>query len=645
MPLNEIRALGSWPFTPSCLTDLVPENLLSQVIGGISEYLEAPVVLMEHKPCIESPTKRKTHFIYPAKQSAEGGRKAIKTYRYPKLCRKFQEIFPDADLLCLEDSACRGSDALIGSSQNPVIQRCHLGLNVCTERVEGLGSTLAVCTSGKFIQEGEESLITQCLNEYSKIPSFSKLKYDEALELIYDNDFKKDSLKFTGKFNDEIAHLSGLVQHYLDTHRVQREWMCRELITQALYDIPNNIDDLAKGLTEVLKALRVVLPVSYLALFFADFLGARVLPLVAQDGLNQQQVRSVHFNWRKAELPGRNLFQTQQWIQDNENNPEFPAIFIQKGIKGEGKDFFLSADHIIPMGKDFRGLLLVGPWTHKKFDNETKTKGQKFIQSIGHLLVANALSKRAQSVSLQNDRRRDFIIQMTAHSINQSLHTIWNSLSMVKYHSKNATEERLHGSIKKMENTISVMKKNVQMAMSAPQTAVLPKLNKYEMEIEDINLAVLIHICAESLEPRAKDKQIEIKLRDDIDLLPVIRGDRYMLQLMFANILDNAIKYSKPSKEVRIYKGPSTYKTITIIIEDYGWGIPKEDYERIFSPGYRNAIVERGKIQPRGIGLGLFQAKEFAKLHGGTITAESKRPYDGDGLESNVVYFSVCFPL
>jgi signal transduction histidine kinase len=177
--------------------------------------------------------------------------------------------------------------------------------------------------------------------------------------------------------------------------------------------------------------------------------------------------------------------------------------------------------------------------------------------------------------------------------------------------------------------------------MSAPGTAVLPILSKYEMEIERINLAVLLYNCVAGLEDRARDKQISFVINDDIDNLPLISGDRYMLQLMFSNIIDNAIKYSRVNKEVRIYAERNDGRNVSISIEDFGWGIPKSDLYKIFEANYRNTDVANKKIQSRGIGLGLFQAQQFTNLHGGDISVSSV-PISGD---NNIVKFTVRLPV
>jgi len=599
MSLEEINELGEWPFSPESLTPSIPQELLAQTIGGISEYLRAPVIIMELKGCDGNEHLKEPHFIYPAKQEVDGGRKAIENYRYPKFCKQFLEIFPEAERLCREDGICRSKD--FWNPEDRISEtRCHLGVNICMERITYLGKTVAICTSGKFLNDNDIPIIERKLEQLKSIGPLSSENADKLLKSALEETRKDNFDDFKKKFSKEISYLSELVKNSFDTIREKKEWICREQVTQVMYETGNKPDDIVKSLENVLKALRSILPIKFLTLFFADRNGARVLPLVAQDGMDKNSISSVHFNWRKAGLPSRDRFKTLKWLDENKLNKDFPKDFVVKGVKGAGKEFFANTAHMIPMGRDFRGVLLIGPWSKENFSEEAKIKGQDFIQSIGHLLIANALSKIALTTSFQNDRRRDLIVAMTAHSINHKLHTIWNYLSLVQRYTKG---ERLHqkvlNSIVKMQDSIKIMKKNVRMAMSAPETAVLPSLSRYEMEMGDVNLAVLLHNCADMLEPRYKDKEISIEFDEDIENLPLILGDKYMLQLMFSNIFDNAIKYSKVGKIVNVRCRNNPGKMCQVIIEDLGWGIPEDDLEKIFDEGYRNPDVVKGKIIQR----------------------------------------------
>ncbi|MBW2740700.1 MAG: HAMP domain-containing histidine kinase [Deltaproteobacteria bacterium] len=386
-----------------------------------------------------------------------------------------------------------------------------------------------------------------------------------------------------------------------------------------------------------------------MALFLGHKEGHHVLPIAAQDGLNWDEVNSVHFNWRKAGLPvDSKAFNTLEWLTDVSASSKFPDNYVIKGIKGCSKEKFSPAVWLLPVGRLYRGVLLVGDWKDSSIGSAVPLSdqfgGRNFLQGIGHILVTYAISKLALHASVQHDKRRDLIVALTAHSIRASLQRFWDAVERVRhYWQKPQYTERVKRAMDEMITIIKSMKKNVALTMASPETAVTPQFHSSEMEIKDINLAAVLHNCAHIFESQARDKEINIVIQDDVDELPLVRGDRYMLELLFSNILDNAIKYSKVNKEVRVYTRQDSQNIVVIIIEDLGWGIPEEDLTQIFEPGFKSQKV--AKFQSRGIGLGAHQARQFVRLHGGQLWATSQAAFDGAPLSFHIVRFHIRLPV
>ena len=88
------------------------------------------------------------------------------------------------------------------------------------------------------------------------------------------------------------------------------------------------------------------------------------------------------------------------------------------------------------------------------------------------------------------------------------------------------------------------------------------------------------------------------------------------------NLLDNAVKYGKAGS-VAIHTTP---KTIEIIIDDEGPGIPEQELSRVLEPFYR--LEESRSRETGGVGLGLAIAQSIVQAHGGELTL-SNRPTGG----------------
>ena len=110
-------------------------------------------------------------------------------------------------------------------------------------------------------------------------------------------------------------------------------------------------------------------------------------------------------------------------------------------------------------------------------------------------------------------------------------------------------------------------------------------------------------------------------LLDAPDTLRPVVADRDALSRVLANLLDNAVKYSRPHTiSVRIYEARRPLAPFTILeITDQGRGIAHRHRKRLFDPYYRvDAEKDDG-----GRGLGLSIARDIVQAHGGHMEVDS----------------------
>lgn len=129
-----------------------------------------------------------------------------------------------------------------------------------------------------------------------------------------------------------------------------------------------------------------------------------------------------------------------------------------------------------------------------------------------------------------------------------------------------------------------------------------------------IELHRLIDDVAELYEPLANDRSVYL----DIDTAKTaITGDKDLLFQAIANLLDNAIKFTREGGTIRI-RLTRTKQSVQLEIDDEGCGIPEEHRSKVFNRFYR---VDSCRTTP-GSGLGLSLVRAIIELHKGTIMLE-----------------------
>jgi signal transduction histidine kinase len=100
-----------------------------------------------------------------------------------------------------------------------------------------------------------------------------------------------------------------------------------------------------------------------------------------------------------------------------------------------------------------------------------------------------------------------------------------------------------------------------------------------------------------------------------------IDADAALLRRAVDNLLENAAKYSEPTKGSIVVAASTTDDEVVVEVRDHGIGISTEDQAHLFTPFFR---TDRSRTRSTGgLGLGLALAKRIAEAHGGTLDLES----------------------
>ena len=134
---------------------------------------------------------------------------------------------------------------------------------------------------------------------------------------------------------------------------------------------------------------------------------------------------------------------------------------------------------------------------------------------------------------------------------------------------------------------------------------------------KEIGLGDLVADVCEQYQPFAEQKDCTLKYRV---CSAQINGSDEQLRRLFANLIDNAIKYGPAGSEISVSMHILN-ECINITIHDQGGNIPQSEQQKIFERFYR--IRKTRKQSPAGAGLGLALVQEIVQRHGGSITLHS----------------------
>lgn len=187
--------------------------------------------------------------------------------------------------------------------------------------------------------------------------------------------------------------------------------------------------------------------------------------------------------------------------------------------------------------------------------------------------------------------------------------------------------------------SMSVMKLSALRLNSLIDDLVQYSSHTAQLERTEVDLNSVISEVVDDLEISITDKNAQIKMSK----LPVIQASRVQMRQLFANLITNAIKYSKADTPplIQIYQDDNintdipiqNTKFVKIKIKDNGIGMESGHLLKIFT------IFQRlhAKNEYSGNGIGLAICKKIMENHSGTITVEST-PNEG-------TTFNLYFPI
>jgi signal transduction histidine kinase len=243
---------------------------------------------------------------------------------------------------------------------------------------------------------------------------------------------------------------------------------------------------------------------------------------------------------------------------------------------------------------------------------QTDKQGLLEVSSSG--IKEHQVIYRRLNMIIQQNRQLVKEIQESLDNVAHDLRTPMTRLRSVAEYGLQAGEDpeklrdALSDCLEESERVLSMLK--TMMSVAEAESGTL------KLEYSDIDLSQNLREIVELYEYSAQEEDVEIVLNVPDQLWT--RGDRTRLSQVWANLLDNAIKYNQPKGFVKI-SGYPTVGRLVVVFQDNGMGISAHEIDRIWERLYRG---DRSRSR-QGLGLGLNYVKAVIEAHGGIIDVES----------------------
>jgi len=243
---------------------------------------------------------------------------------------------------------------------------------------------------------------------------------------------------------------------------------------------------------------------------------------------------------------------------------------------------------------------------------------------VGHI-IGKFVSQEETSAMDQVESKNTELVELSESNtalLSILSHDLANHIQVAYGHGKRASSHEIESyelsrSIQKINSSLDSMKSIVDEVRGYTAT----KSGKIEIRLTPVDIVEAIEDSLKNFERQKFDKSLKINLLEDIT-----RGTRVfaepisIVNSVFNNLISNAIKFSESKGHIDIFVtdlGPK----VSVVIRDYGVGIPDELLTNMFNP--KISTSRTGTHGEKGTGLGLPILKMFMDKFGGEIDVSS----------------------
>jgi two-component system sensor histidine kinase KdpD len=239
---------------------------------------------------------------------------------------------------------------------------------------------------------------------------------------------------------------------------------------------------------------------------------------------------------------------------------------------------------------------------------------QQLLDSYAHqiglsLEVARLAEKnRRAEAAAENERLRSSLLSLVSHDLRTPLTAILGSADVLLERDEVRGNRSVRGLVQNIQSESERLSRLITNLLDAQRLeSGTFRLVKERWPLEEV-IGTILERCSKILSARA----VRVALPDD---LPPVPMDSLLMEQVFQNLLENAVRCSPPGSPLEI-SAQGRGSDVEVSVADHGTGINDSDLEAVFEKFYKGASSP-------GSGLGLAICRAVVKVHGGRIWAEN----------------------
>lgn len=271
------------------------------------------------------------------------------------------------------------------------------------------------------------------------------------------------------------------------------------------------------------------------------------------------------------------------------------------------------------------GEIRTQQWSNRAiFDNKNQLIE---IQSVGRDITEikqaeEVLKAYSAQLEVSNRELQDFAY-VASHDLQEPLRKIQTFGNRLKAKYADVLDTQGQDYLERMQNAAKRMQKLIEDLLALSQVAMQSR------SFVKVNLATVVIEVLSDLETHLESSRGSV----DIGELPIIEADPTQMRQLLQNLIDNALKFSRPEEPAAVKIRSQLLNKTTenpadnlsyrqfyqITVEDNGIGFEQKYLDKIFVPFQR--LHSRSEYEGTGIGLAI--CRKIVERHGGSITATS----------------------